>query len=389
VCGDGELTRCCPRVASAVTWGCDRALVTRSTHAPATAGVRARRRHGRLRRRVGGDTGFRVRQAALLAGAVAVTVAASGVGAQAALTPHGAHAPHVATRVVQEATLRALQAAKFSASSAGFGRAVRHHESPSTPTSLAPTTSTLPPVTTTTAAPATPYPFGVVDPTEPSGMAPPTPDAMAGYAQSYVTDFAGTSLPPGWEVFTGQPGGDPGAQWGAAHVTVSDGTLSLNTWKDPAYNDEWVAGGLCQCGVVSTYGAYFVRSRVTGPGPTQVELLWPTHGWPPEVDFDETSGATTWSSATLHWGAANNQDQRRVSIDMTQWHTWGVIWTATSVLYTVDGRVWGSVNDPSEISSAPMTLDLTQQTWCSSFSACPSAPQSTQVDWVAEYTSSS
>ena len=27
---------------------------------------------------------------------------------------------------------------------------------------------------------------------------------------------------------------------------------------------------------------------------------------------------------------------------MTQWHTWGVIWTPTSITYTVDGSVWGS-----------------------------------------------
>ena len=40
---------------------------------------------------------------------------------------------------------------------------------------------------------------------------------------------------------------------------------------------------------------------------------------------------------------------------------------------------------PSEIPAQPMTLDLTQQTWCASFWACPTAPQSLQVDWVAEY----
>jgi beta-glucanase (GH16 family) len=135
-----------------------------------------------------------------------------------------------------------------------------------------------------------------------------------------------------------------------------------------------------------TYGAYFVRSRVTGPGPSQVELLWPTQGWPPEIDFNETGGTTGGSSATLHFDSNNDQDQRTVTMNMTQWHTWGVIWTPTSVTYTVDGHAWGSVHVAAEISDVPMTLDLTQQTWCTSNWACPTAPQSMEVDWVAEYT---
>jgi hypothetical protein len=216
-------------------------------------------------------------------------------------------------------------------------------------------------------------------------MAPPTADALPGYSQSYVQDFLGGALPDGWDVFTGNPGGDPGAQWAASHVTVGSGLLSLNTWKDPAYGDEWVAGGLCQCGVARVYGAYFVRSRVTGGGPTQVQLLWPTKGWPPEIDFNETDGTVGLTTATVHFSAANRQDQTRVKVDMTQWHTWGVIWSPSSIIYTLDGREWGAIHLASEIPAQPMTLDLTQQTWCASFWACPTAPQSLQVDWVAEY----
>jgi beta-glucanase (GH16 family) len=204
--------------------------------------------------------------------------------------------------------------------------------------------------------------------------------------QTYVNDFTGTSLPQGWDAYSGTPGGDPGGQFGAAHVVVGSGLLQLNTWKDPAYNNEWVTGGVCQCGRAQTYGAYFVRSRVTGPGPTQVELLWPVADvWPPEIDFNETSGTTTGSTATVHFGAANHQNQRTITIDMTQWHTWGVVWTPASIAYTVDGKVWGKVVARSEIPNQAMTLDLQQQTWCSSGWACPSAPQSMQIDWVAEY----
>jgi hypothetical protein len=217
-------------------------------------------------------------------------------------------------------------------------------------------------------------------------MAPPGAGDFPGYEESYVSDFEGSALGSGWETFSGKPGNDPGAQWANSHVTVSGGMLKMNTFQDPAYGNAWVAGGLCQCGVSHTYAAYFVRSRMTGPGPTGVQLLWPAaHVWPPEVDFNESNGTIGGTSATVHWGASNEQDQRTHAVNLTQWHTWGVIWTPTSITYTVDGEVWGRIATASEIPNLAMTLDLTQQTWCSSGWACPASPQSMLVDWVAEY----
>jgi len=309
-------------------------------------------------------------------------MALTGPGAQAEIAHHRpAGTSHARAHSALVASLRAFQAAQFNTPASHFGTRRHHHSRGS-----GDPTTTLPPVTTTTLPGPITYPVGTPDGTEPSGMAPPSADAMNGYTQSYVTDFSGSSLPSGWGTFSGTPGSDPGSQWAPSHVTVGGGLLNLNTWRDPAYNNDWVTGGVCQCGTSSTYGAYFIRSRVTGPGPTQVELLWPTGKWPPEVDFNESGGTTSQTSATLHFGSNNGQDQRRLNIDLTQWHTWGVIWTPTSVTYTVDGREWGSVHVASEISDVPMTLDLTQQTWCSSNYACPNAPQSMQIDWVAEYT---
>jgi beta-glucanase (GH16 family) len=168
---------------------------------------------------------------------------------------------------------------------------------------------------------------------------------------------------------------------------VSGGLLQLNTFQDPAYNNAWVDGGVCQCEQGQTYGAYFVRSRTTGPGPTVVQLLWPANNsWPPEIDFDETYGLTTATSATTHYSSSNLQVQSTLNIDMTEWHTFGVIWTPTSITYTVDGQVWGTDTLAASIPNVAMTLDLDQQTWCSSGFACPTTPVSELVDWVAEYT---
>ncbi len=231
------------------------------------------------------------------------------------------------------------------------------------------------------------YPVGVPDVSEPSREAPPSAQALVGYRQSYVTDFPGTSVPRGWNVYTGVPGGAPGAHFGISHVAVTNGQLELLTFRNPHWFNRWMTGGLCQCGVARVYGAYFVRSRVSGPGPNEVELLWPlTNKWPPEIDFNETGGTVAATSSSVHFGAQNTIVRRGVVVDMTQWHTWGVIWTPTSITYTVDGRVWGVFNVARDIPKVRMTLDLEQVTKCPVGRLCPTSPQSMYVDWVAEYT---
>jgi len=231
------------------------------------------------------------------------------------------------------------------------------------------------------------YPVGVKSLSAPSGVNPPGPAALPGYELSYVANFTGTSLPPGWNVFTGIPAGAPGGQFAANHVVVSDGMLQLNTWKDPKFQNRWVTGGLCQCGLSKTYGAYFVRSRVTGPGPNEVELLWPTTNiWPPEIDFNETGGIVNATSSTVHYGPINLIEQRFVSVNVEKWHTWGLIWTPTKIVYIVDGQVWGTISAAAEIASVPMTLDFEQRQLCEIHQQCPKHPISMLIDWVAEYT---
>jgi len=253
--------------------------------------------------------------------------------------------------------------------------------------SSAKATKTQSTATTIAGTRASSYPAGVVNPREPSGLAPPGPAALKGYARSYVTDFGGTTLPAGWEIFTGVPGGDPGAHFGPRHVVVGHGLLQLNTWRDPAYNFGWVGGGLCQCGLSQTYGAYFVRSRITRAGPNASMLLWPkSNRWPPEIDFNESGPVSTSTSWTVHYGAQDNIVQQTLYLDLTKWHTWGTIWTPTSITFTVDGLTWGAFTLTSAISNVPMTLDLQQRTFCTGKTGCPVQRQSMYVDWIAEYT---
>jgi hypothetical protein len=70
---------------------------------------------------------------------------------------------------------------------------------------------------------------------------------------------------------------------------------------------------------------------------------------------------------------------------MTQWHTWGVIWTPTAITLTVDGQIWGVINLAWEIPNVPMNLDLEQRAVCSENRQCPTKPVSMLVNWVVEY----
>ena len=230
------------------------------------------------------------------------------------------------------------------------------------------------------------YPTGVVDSSEPSGMAPPPANALAGFVRTYVSDFNGTALPSGWYTFNGEPGGLPGGEFVSSNVRVADGLLQLDTTRDPSRANHWMTGGLCQCALGHIFGAFFVRSRITGPGPNDAELLWPkSNVWPPEIDFNENGGSIRATSSTVHYGVTNPIIQSFVSSDMSQWHTWGVIWTPDAITVTLDGHVWGEYDDNSEIARVPMTLDLEQRASCTPVHDCPKNPSSMLVDWVAEY----
>ncbi len=209
---------------------------------------------------------------------------------------------------------------------------------------------------------------------------------MRGFVRIYCDDFVGRGLGRGWFRFQGQPGGDPGAMFEPGHVQQIGGLLVIRTYRDPRLGGGWATGGVCQCAIARTYGAYFVRSRVTGKGDDNDELLWPAgHQWPPEIDFNETGPTTTWTGSYVHYEASNQQIRHQVDVNLTRWHTWGVIWTPNSITFTVDGRVWGRVTYAAAIPRVPMTLDLQEQTFCFNGSSCPTRPVSLQIDWVAEF----
>jgi beta-glucanase (GH16 family) len=140
-----------------------------------------------------------------------------------------------------------------------------------------------------------------------------------------------------WGKYDGQPSSTSYSTWSASHVIASGGVAMLRGYYS---GGRYVTGGFMLNSIAQTYGKYVVRARFDRS--TSVEhamLLWPTSGWPPEVDFSE--GPTSKGvMATSHWGSSNSQMHAFKAIDMRNWHTYGVEWTPTRLVFTIDGRAW-------------------------------------------------
>jgi beta-glucanase (GH16 family) len=230
----------------------------------------------------------------------------------------------------------------------------------------------------------------------PSASAP----APAGWKLTYSQDFSGTALPAGWGAYQGQPGGDPDGYWLYKNVSVSGGYLNLTTTpnSDPQRAGTATSGGVSSWGHAQTYGLYLVRMKgdsEPGLNMSDILILWPQNNqWPPEIDFYEDSGgARQGYAATLHPGPNGDNCctiQESFANDATVWHTYGVAWTPSSLVYTIDGKTVGTVNrsqltGAAQWPSIPMVLDIQSQNLGS---AQPGATTTMQIDWVKEYAQS-
>ena len=157
-----------------------------------------------------------------------------------------------------------------------------------------------------------------------------------------------------WGSYEGQPGGNPYSYWMHSHVQGYNGSALLRGYRD---GGRYVTGGFMLNSIAQTYGKYVVRAKFDRSTIIQhAMLLWPTSGWPPEVDFSE--GPTSLGvMATSHWSAANSQMHAFKKVDMTQWHTYGVEWTPTRLLFTIDGAGWATMGG-SAVPRQPMKLAI-------------------------------
>jgi beta-glucanase (GH16 family) len=219
---------------------------------------------------------------------------------------------------------------------------------------------------------------------------------IPGWREVFSDNFNGHSLSLSkWRVYWGSAGGHGFLGYFApTHVSVRNGMLVISAYRDPAYGEQWVTGGInSDQSFAQTYGKYLVRFRFApGTGIGHALLLTPANGtWPPEIDFSEDNGTTrSWTMTTLHFPPDDTMISRLLTVNLTQWHTLGIEWMPGLLRYTVDGRVWSTVRSAG-VPSIPMSLAIQTEVWpCTgSWGTCPNAgtPRvvNLDVDWVVAY----
>jgi hypothetical protein len=238
---------------------------------------------------------------------------------------------------------------------------------------------------------------------DPSGQSPAA--ALSGFSLKYVQEFSGDSAPPNWNIYGGVPGGESSqeADWVPSMCTFSGGEA------------HFMASGVDSCGMKylgkpQEYGAWFARLQA-GAEPSSVQfsdifLLWPGNfQWPPEIDIYEdkadqsrttatmfnTVGSICGSSPTISclepYEQGNDAGNGVANTD-TEWHTYGVEWTPSSVSWLIDGNVVftapaSQVKSPAQQPALPMDMALQSQNLQGA--GTPTQRETMTVDWVEQF----
>ncbi len=174
------------------------------------------------------------------------------------------------------------------------------------------------------------------------------PGNFKGWTQDFVDDFNGPLNTTRWgryESANNQIGMH--SEYDRTNVYTENGNMVLRTYN--AGGDDWRAAGVSgNPGFAAAQGKWVVRARFErAPGLGYAFLLYPRGGgWPPEVDIAEGTAGGPRIMSTLHWSTANLTDSRfKTGVDMTKWHTYGVILSDDKVEFTLDGAVWTTINN--------------------------------------------
>lgn len=179
-------------------------------------------------------------------------------------------------------------------------------------------------------------------------VAPTTANDLPEFSYLTGDGFDGPLDRSRWTAYTGRPTCCPDTWWDPSRTGTWNG--ALHVWNSRQANGAWISGGISAnkwSSVVRTYGRYEARIRTNaGYGSSPVALLWPTWGWPPEIDyyeFDPRTGDRSQLMMTTHYGtdggAGHRLSQRFINGDFTQWHTVAVEWTPWRLDYFLDGQL--------------------------------------------------
>ena len=230
---------------------------------------------------------------------------------------------------------------------------------PAAPTAAptqAPLPSTSPAVAATTAPPKTVAPR------------PPAPGSAArqaagsgtqaavvhGWTLATADEFNGTALGPNWDPYDGPGNGGKGRRSPDA-ITVQNGIMTIRG------DSKGTTGGMAWSDD-QRFGRWEVRARFP-KGDDQyhpVLLLWPQGKWPQggEVDFAETTSASSTVDFFLHYSSSNKQKSAQKPLDLTQWHNYAVEWVNGRITGYIDGQQWFQSTDSNTLPPGQMHLAI-------------------------------
>ncbi len=156
--------------------------------------------------------------------------------------------------------------------------------------------------------------------------------------------------------------GDGGAALGLDPFSINNGVLTITAVNTPTADLNALSGFKYTSGLLTTqtsfaqlYGYFEIKAELpAGQGVWPAFWLLPTDGtWPPEADvFEQLGGSNVY--LTSHYTDANGAPtqtgfQSVVPTDTTGFHTYGLLWTKTSLTWYIDGV---------EVATAPTPADM-------------------------------
>jgi len=258
----------------------------------------------------------------------------------------------VATLVLT--TVRSPQAPVLADQSAPVATAAP--AAPSAAPTQAPLPSTSPAVAATPAPPA--KPAAPRPPAPGSAVRPAVAGTQAATARGWVLatadEFNGTALGGQWGPYDGEGNGGEGRRDPDA-ITVQNGIMTIRG------DSKGTTGGMAWSGD-QRFGKWEVRARFP-KGDKQyhpVLLLWPQGKWPDggEVDFAETTSASSDVSFFLHYSSSNKQKSAEKPLDLTQWHNYAVEWVNGRITGYIDGQQWFQSTESSTLPPGQMHLAI-------------------------------
>lgn len=169
--------------------------------------------------------------------------------------------------------------------------------------------------------------------------------------------FNRNTLGSKWGAYGGVAGGNPAATWKQEQVSVGNGKLRIRASK---VGSRIISSGVSNYPIAQTYGKWSLRVKVQKSADLKyVILLWPTHGWPPEINLAEDFGGNRKTlQSFLHFGEDNQQIQRTLrGANLSKWHEVGVEWQPGKLRFLIDGKVWSRINS-SQVPAQPMWLGV-------------------------------